>query len=385
MHKASRSEKIQSFHVMRLLARAHELQAQGRDIVHMEVGEPDFPTPQPILEAARAFMQDGDIRYTAATGIPGLKQAIADHYQREFAVSVDPRRVIISPGASGALLLALGVTLDPGQALMMTDPGYPCNRNFSYLYNAEAQTIAVDAATQYQLNAQLVATQWQPDTMGVLLASPANPTGTTVSGEALQGIHEVVQCHEATLFVDEIYQGLYYDEKPVTALAYGDDIFVINSFSKYFSMTGWRIGWLVVPPMFIDVVDKLAQNIFLAPPSIAQYAALAAFKAETIAIAEQYHDAYRQRRDYLYQALVEIGFAIPVKPSGAFYLYADCSKFTDNSYQFAEDLLEQIGVAITPGKDFGSHKAAQHVRFAYTTSMAQLEKGVARLAEYLQK
>jgi aspartate/methionine/tyrosine aminotransferase len=267
----------------------------------------------------------------------------------------------------------------------MADPGYPCNRHFVRLNEGEAIGVPVNADTDYQLTADLLEQYWSANTVAAMLASPSNPTGTIVSDEALQAMHAVSSAHGGHLVVDEIYHGLVYDQDIDTALSIADDVFVINSFSKYFGMTGWRIGWLVAPEGYIDAIDRLAQNIFLAASTPAQYAALAAFQPETMEILEQRRAAFAERRDYLLPALRELGFDIPVTPQGAFYLYADCSRFTDDSYQFASQLLEEAGVAITPGLDFGSHKPEQHMRFAYTTSIENLRKGVERIREFLGK
>jgi len=367
---------------MALLARARELEAQGRSIVHMEIGEPDFTTPQPIIDAGIRALQAGKTHYTPAVGLPELREALAQHYLETHAVTVDPRRILVTPGASGALQLILGLLVDPGAEVVMADPGYPCNRNFVYLYEGIPVSVPVGAEQRYQLSAELLEDCWSDRTSCVLIASPSNPTGTLVSQDLLRALLRVVRKHAAALVVDEIYHGLTYADSPQTALAEGGDLFVINSFSKYFGMTGWRLGWLVAPQDCVEPLDTLAQNLFLAAPTPAQYAALAAFHPHTLEILEQRRAEFRKRRDFLLPALRHIGFDIPVEPEGAFYLYADCSRFTDDSFVFAHALLEQAGVAITPGIDFGHHQAAQHVRFSYTTSIDRLEQGVERIARF---
>lgn len=351
----------------------------------MEIGEPDFPTPQPIVDAGLAAIKGGDVHYTPATGLPQLRETIAGFYQSKYCVSIEPQRIIVTPGASGALLLALGVLLERDEAVMMADPSYPCNRNFVYFLEGQIQSIPVGAAEGYQLTPTLVSEHWQADTRVVMLASPSNPTGTLIPASDLQQIIDMVSKQGGHVIVDEIYHGLVYDQETQTALALSDDVFVINSFSKYFGMTGWRLGWMVVPEAYIELVDKLAQNLFLAAPTPAQYAALAAFTPETMAILKQRRNEYQKRRDFLLPALRDLGFKIPVEPQGAFYLYADCSAFTNDSYAFALDLLENAGVAITPGKDFGHNAPEKHVRFAYTTELARLKEGVARLQKYLKQ
>lgn len=385
MPDKSRTDRIEPFRVMALLARAKELETSGQDIVHMEVGEPDFVTPQTIIDAGQQFLTAGNVHYTAACGLPALREKIAQHYQQQYGVDVSAQRIVITPGASGALLLALGALLEQGESLMLADPGYPCNRNFAWFLNAEVQSVPVEADTDYQLTAELIAQHWQKPTKAVLLASPSNPTGTIIKADELKRIIQTVKQKSGHVIVDEIYHGLVYDTQVPTALSINSDVFVINSFSKYFGMTGWRLGWMVVPEKFIGIIDRLAQNLFLAASTLAQHAALVAFDTDTREILEQRRRAFQQRRDYLLPALREIGFKIPLTPQGAFYLYADASCFTNDSEQFCTDVLENIGVAITPGTDFGTHKANQHVRFAYTTSMEKLEQGVERLSRHLAK
>jgi len=375
--------QIQAFHVMDILARARQLEAAGRSIVHMEIGEPDFTAPPPVVEAGVAALRAGHTHYTAALGLPALRQAIAGHYQRQYGLTVDPGRVVVTPGASGALLLVLGALLDPGDQVLMADPGYPCNRHFVRLLEGEAVSLPVDASTAYQPTAEMIAARWGPRSRCLLLASPANPTGTLVPVQELRRIVDCVQQLGGTLIMDEIYHGLVYGAAPPSALALSDEIFVINSFSKYFSMTGWRLGWLVAPPAFVPALDRLAQNLFLAASTPAQHAALAALAPESIAILEERRAEFRRRRDYLLPALRRLGFEIGAEPQGAFYIYAGCSAFSDDSFAFCRRLLEEAGVAVTPGCDFGHYQAAQHVRFAYTTGMAQLQEGVRRLEDFL--
>ncbi|NNG11966.1 MAG: pyridoxal phosphate-dependent aminotransferase [Halobacteria archaeon] len=381
---ADRMNSIQPFHVMALLARARELEAGGRSIIHMEIGEPDFVTPQPVIDAGVRALAEGRTHYTPAVGLAALRERIAIFYRERYGVDVDAQRIVVTPGASAALQLVTAVLVNPGDAVLMADPGYPCNRNFVYLLNGDPLGLPVDASTDYQPVPDQVDAAWTQRTTALLVASPANPTGTLLTQQAVSELYAVVKRRNGSLVMDEIYHGLTYAAPASTALAVSDDIFVVNSFSKYFGMTGWRLGWLVVPQDYLADIDKLAQNLFLAAPTLAQYAALSAFEPENIAILEQRREAFRQRRDYLLPALREIGFAIPVTPEGAFYLYADCSRFTDDSYRFSKQLLEEAGVAITPGIDFGTHRPERHVRLAYTTSLENLQEGVRRLREYLK-
>lgn len=380
-----RMSDIQPFHVMALLARARELEAQGRSIIHMEIGEPDFPSPQPVIAAGIRALQQGNIHYTPALGLPQLREAIAASYLKRYGIRISPARIIVTPGASGALLLALGILINPGEKVLMSDPGYPCNRHFVRLIESLPIGIGTDAATGYQLTPELIAKHWDAKTAAVMIASPANPTGTLVGQENLRAIVEKVQALGGRLIADEIYHGLVYQGEAATALSVSDEVFVINSFSKYFGMTGWRLGWLVAPETYVREADKLAQNIFLAASTPAQYAALAAFQPETIAILEQRRVEFQRRRDYLLPAVRNLGFDVPINPQGAFYLYADCSHFTKNSEAFSREVLEHAGVAITPGVDFGNYEAKRHVRFAYTTSLENLREGVRRLEAFLRK
>ena len=382
---ARRTQGISSFYVMELLRRAKQLEAQGKDIIHMEIGEPDFSTPQAIIEAGLSHIQTGEVKYTPAAGLPELREKIAEFYAQRYSVTVDKARIFVTPGASGAFLLALGASLNPGEELLMADPCYPCNSNFVKLYDGIARTIPVEAVNHYQLTATQIKQHGTKATKGVLIASPSNPTGTLITryqlGEAIHTVNDLGGC----FYSDEIYHGLEYDEKAETALKFSENVFVINSFSKYFGMTGWRVGWLIVPEEFIEATEKLAQNIFIATATHSQYAALAALDPRSLAELEQRRIEFERRRDFLYDALLCLGFEIPIKPDGAFYIYANCSKFTNDSYQFALDLLEAEGVAVTPGRDFGTHEANHHLRFAYTTSIARMTIAMQRLEKFINK
>ena len=382
-HFASRLAGIEPFQVMDILARARALEAQGRSIIHMEIGEPDFPAAPGIVEAGIAALKAGHTHYTPALGLPALRAAIAANYAP--ACRVNAARVVVTPGASGALQLVLAALLDPGDQVLMADPGYPCNRHFVRLFEGAAVSIAVGPETHYQLNAELIRERWTPRTVAVLLASPSNPTGTLVPPAELARIVATVRELGGVLIVDEIYHGLTYGVEAISALMYSSDVFVINSFSKYYGMTGWRLGWVVAPDAYVSALDKLAQNIFLAASTPAQHAALAAFTLPVREELERRRAIFRERRDYLLPALRALGFDIPVTPDGAFYLYADGSRFTDDSERFARELLEQAGVAITPGIDFGRHRARQHVRFSYANTRENLEEGAHRLAEFLRR
>lgn len=380
---AERMGRIAPFYVMDLLARARALESEGRSIIHMEIGEPDFDTPAPVVSAGQRALAAGETHYTPALGLPRLRQSIADYYQQRYGTRIDAGRVIVTPGASGALQLVMSVLINPGESVLMADPGYPCNRHFVELVEARPVAIPVGPESGYQLTAELVEAAWRPDTRAVMIASPSNPTGTLVDDHEMQRLLQTVRRLGGVLIVDEIYQGLTYGAEGGTALRFAEDLFVINSFSKFFGMTGWRLGWLVAPEGFVDALDRLAQNIFLSAPTLSQFAALSAFAPETLAILEQRRQAFESRRDFLLPALRQLGFTIPVTPQGAFYLYAGCAAMTGDSMAFARQLLEQAGVAVTPGLDFGAHRPEAHLRFAYTTDLEKLAEGVERIRRFL--
>jgi aspartate/methionine/tyrosine aminotransferase len=379
MNSAARMAGIEPFHVMELMAQAQALEAQGREIVHMEVGEPDFPTPQPVVEAAQRFLAGGHVHYTNALGIAPLREAIAGFYATRYGIAVNPARIVVTAGASGALLLALGALITPGDEWLLTDPGYPCNRHFMRFCEGVPRALAVDATTNFQPTAAQVGAGWTARTRGLLVASPANPTGTLIEPAQLAALWQTVQERGGTLIVDEIYHGLTYGFDARTALELSDDIIVINSFSKYFGMTGWRLGWLVVPPNLVRNVEKLAQNLYIAPSTVAQHAALAAFTPATLALCEARRAEFQARRDLLLPGLRRLGFDIATEPKGAFYIYAEIAGLDTDSYRLAGRLLNEAGVAATPGLDFGNNAPSRHMRFAYTTGAAQLARGLERM------
>jgi aspartate/methionine/tyrosine aminotransferase len=369
---------------MALLARANQLQADGHDVIHLEIGEPDFTTAAPIVAAGQAALANGHTRYTAARGLPALREAIAGFYAERYRLNIDPQRILITPGGSGALLLATSLLVDPGKHWLLADPGYPCNRHFLRLVEGAAQLVPVGPEVRYQLTADLVERYWDKDSVGALVASPANPTGTLLSRDELGGLSQALKARGGHLVVDEIYHGLTYGVDAASVLEVDDDAFVLNSFSKYFGMTGWRLGWLVAPPAAVAELEKLAQNLYISAPSMAQYAALACFEPETLEILEQRRHAFQQRRDFLLPALRELGFKIAVEPEGAFYLYADISAFGGDAFAFCQHFLETEHVAFTPGLDFGRYLATQHVRFSYTQDLPRLQQAVERIARGLK-
>jgi len=381
---AERLQQIAPFHVMEMIKRAGEMEQAGRSVIYMCIGEPDFAPAQPVLDAAQRALNGGAaMRYTAALGLQPLREAISAHYRDAFGVDVPAARIVITAGASGALLLACAALVERDAEVLMPDPSYPCNRHFITAFNGRPVLIPSGPADRFQLSAAMVAANWRDQTRGVLLASPSNPTGTSMTRDQLAQTIAAVRERGGFSLVDEIYQGLTYDDQPFTALSLDDDVVVINSFSKYFNMTGWRLGWLVVPPALMPEIEKLAQNFYICPSSMAQHAALACFTPEALAIAEQRRQEMRRRRDYLVPALQGLGFDIPVPPDGAFYVYADCSRLTDDAMQFCRDVLEHSGVALTPGVDFGEVGAKRFIRVSYATSMPKLEEAISRLAAYL--
>lgn len=382
---AARVGNIAPFYVMELVNKAIALEKEGHHLIHMGVGEPDFTAPPAVVAAATEAMVAGKSQYTSAAGLLVLREAIAAHYLSVYGVTVDPARIVVTAGASAALLLACAALVDKGAQVLMPDPSYPCNSNFVAAFDGQAVLIPSGPDNRYQLTAEMVSAHWGDATRGVLLASPSNPTGTSISKSALTEILDVVAKKGGFAIVDEIYLGLSYEGQPTTALSLSDDVIVINSFSKYFNMTGWRLGWLVLPERLVPAVEKLAQNLLICPPTLAQYAAVACFTDESIAIYEMRKAKFKRRRDYIVPALQALGFKIPVVPDGAFYVYADCTALTDNAEQFCLDLLYKAGVVITPGLDFGPYTANTHVRFSYANSLENLQEAVRRIAAFLQK
>ncbi|MES2563913.1 MAG: aminotransferase class I/II-fold pyridoxal phosphate-dependent enzyme, partial [Pseudomonadota bacterium] len=342
-------------------------------------------TPRPICEAGIRAIDSGELYYTAALGLPALRNRIADFYGARYGVEISPERIVITSGSSAALLLALGVLVDPGSEVLVTDPGYPANRHFVHMLSGVPVHVAVGPDSHYQMTPEALALHWTDRTVAALIATPSNPTGTMIPLEWIAAMAEQAAQRNGVLIVDEIYHGLVYEGETRTALEASSDVFVVNSFSKYFNMTGWRLGWMVMPEAYIRDVDKLSQNVYLSAPTPSQYAGLAAFAPETIAILDARREAFRARRDYLVPALRKLGFDIEQTPQGAFYIYAGCSGLTRDSFQFSLDALEQAGVAIAPGIDFGDHRAAEHVRFAYTNSIERLQEGVRRLEKFIAR
>jgi aspartate/methionine/tyrosine aminotransferase len=390
---AGRLANINSFRVMDVLARARQLEAKGVDVLHLEVGEPDFPTAGPIVEAGVSALRQGLTSYTPAAGLPQLRERIAQFYEERHGVKISTDRILVTPGASGALVLLSNLLLNSGDTVLMPDPCYPCNRNYVHLMGATPRLIpaampGLAAPTIAQLDEAM-----DTSVKGLWLASPANPTGAVIHAEELAKLSAWANQNRVHLLMDEIYQGLDYvcpvgcttamGDLP-TALRDNDNNFVVNSFSKYFGMTGWRVGWLVVPQALTDQANILAQNLFIAASTPAQHAALRAFDEDVVEILETRREAFRQRRDYLIEVLSGLGFSLPWRSDGAFYCYAGIERFSDDCERFCHRLLEEHGVAVTPGTDFGHHDARRYVRFAFTSAKDRLELVADRLDKALR-
>ncbi|MBD8542295.1 pyridoxal phosphate-dependent aminotransferase [Oxalobacteraceae sp. CFBP 8755] len=384
---AQRVHAIEPFRVMEMVKAAALLRRAGHDIISMSVGEPDFTAPDIVADAAVAAIRGGVTQYTESLGLPELRTAISGHYAATQGLTIDPRRIVITAGASAGLLLACAALVGQGDEVLMPDPSYPCNRHFVTSFGGTPILVPSSFEDRYQLGAHHVHERWTARTRGVLVASPSNPTGTSMTPAQLRDMLAAVRTRGGFAIVDEIYQGLSYDHVPVSALALDPDVITVNSFSKYFNMTGWRLGWLVVPDSLVPVFEKLAQNLFICAPTIAQHAALACFQPEALAIFEARRQEFQRRRDYLVPALRELGFGVPVMPDGAFYVYADISALDHplrgDSAALSMALLNDAHVAIVPGDDFGVAAPAQHVRFSYATKYERIEEAVARLARQL--
>jgi aspartate/methionine/tyrosine aminotransferase len=383
---AERVRKIEPFRVMDIVARAAALEADGHDVVHMEVGEPDFPTPGAIVKAGQKALTAGKTKYTTAQGLPELRECISQQYMDWYGISIDPSRIFVTTGGSAALLLVTSMLLNVDEGFLMTDPGYPCNRHFLHAFEAEPQLVPVTADDHFQLTPALIERHWKDNTRGALIASPANPTGAVIARKDLEQIANAIKERNGYLVVDEIYHGLVYgDVAQDSVLSIDPSAFVVNSFSKYFGMTGWRLGWMVVPPDAVKIAEKLSQNLFICPSSVAQHAALGAFGIDAKNEMERNKAEFKKRRDFLVPALRKLGFGVPLMPEGAFYVYAKLPAGLGSSEAFAKSLLEQHHVAITPGTDFGTYLAEDYARFSYSQDLETLRKGVERITLALER
>ncbi len=378
--------KIKPFYVMKILAQAKALQAAGREIIHMEIGEPDFASLPCVHDAALQAANLGLTHYTPTTGLPALRHKLADFYQRFYHAKVAANNIMLTPGSSSALHLVLTAILNPGDKVLLTDPAYPCNRQFVTLLHGTVIAVPVGQSTQYQLNTALLKAHWQPGIKAVMVATPANPTGTLIEQDELLKMAQFLAEKQCYLIVDEIYQGLVFDRPAESILAHKnlpENVIVINSFSKFFGMTGWRLGWCLAPDSLMPVLERLGQNLFLAAPTLSQYGALRVLEDDELAQLELRRQTFESRRNTLYHGMLAAGFTLKILPQGAFYLYWDVSDFTQDSEHFCSALLQATGVAITPGRDFGDHQYEHHVRLAYTTSESELTRAVEKIAAFV--
>jgi aspartate/methionine/tyrosine aminotransferase len=393
MRITQRAQRIEPFYVMEMAKAAQRIAAEvkhtDQPMVFLNIGEPDFTAPPLVQAAAERVVRDGQTQYTNALGLDALRERISAWYGSRFGVQVPASRIVVTAGASGALLLACMALIEDGDEVLMPDPSYPCNRHFVSAAQGRAVLLPTDAAQRFQLNASQVQAHWGQHTRGVLLASPSNPTGTSVAAAELKAIHGVVQQHGGITMVDEIYLGLSYDDAfAQTALAIDDQIISINSFSKYFNMTGWRLGWLVVPDTLVPVIERLAQNLFICPSTVSQHAALACFEPESLSVYEDRRAAFKARRDSFIPQLNAMGLTVPVMPDGAFYAWADCRDACrrlglPDSWAFAEHLMQHAHVAVTPGRDFGTHAPGDYVRFSTASSLQDLNTAAQRIQRLL--
>lgn len=394
MKLSTRAQRIEPFYVMEVAkaaqALARDVAGSAEPMIFLNIGEPDFTAPPPVQEAAQRAIRAGLSQYTPALGLEALRERISGWYASHFGLDIAPQRIVVTAGASAALQLACLALLDPGDEMLMPDPSYPCNRHFVTAAEGVPVLLPTTAQERFQLSGAKVQAAWSEKTRGVLLASPSNPTGTSIAPEELARIHAVVRARGGITLVDEIYLGLSYDAAfGRSALALGEDIISINSFSKYFHMTGWRLGWMVVPPALVPVMERLAQNLFICASTIAQHAALACFEPDSLALYEQRRQEFQARRDYFIPALRQLGLSVPVMPDGAFYAWADCSQAAQHlgvkdSWDFAFTLMHRTHLAITPGRDFGQAETARYVRFSTANAMNQLEESIFRLGKLLK-
>ncbi|MEY2657541.1 MAG: hypothetical protein RLZZ395_1283 [Pseudomonadota bacterium] len=393
MRLASRAERIEPFYVMEVAKAAAELGAQvahtDAPMLYLNIGEPDFTAPPLVQDAAERAIRDGRTQYTSALGLPALRERVSDWYRSHFGLNIPAQRIVITAGASAALQLACLALIEPGDEILMPDPSYPCNRHFVSAADGRAVLLPTRAEQRFQLSADQVREHWGAQTRGVLLASPSNPTGTSIAPEEMRRIHAEVQSRGGITMVDEIYLGLSYDATfGHSALALDDQVISLNSFSKYFNMTGWRLGWMVVPEALVPAIERLAQNLYICPSTVAQQAALACFEPESLRVFEARRAEFQARRDAFIPALQAIGLSVPVMPDGAFYAWADCTQAcarlgVKDSWDFAFEVMRRAHVAITPGRDFGQADTARFVRFSTASSMQTLQTSVERLRQLL--
>jgi len=378
--KTSSRSVVDAFIVMDVMEAARRAEAAGRHIIHMEVGQPASPAPKAARAALNLAMQDQAMGYTVALGLPELRSKIAGLYRDWYGISLDPARVIVTPGSSGAFILAFSTLFDAGAKVGLGEPGYPSYRQILSALDLCPVGIQTLAKNRFQLVADQISGK---DLAGLIVASPANPSGTMLDRPALENLISACDDQGISFISDEIYHGIQYGEPAVSALEISDDVYVINSFSKYFSMTGWRVGWMIVPPDHVRTIERLAQNMFICPSHASQLVALAAMDCD--AELQGNLAVYRENRLLMLEGLPKAGFDKIAPPDGAFYIYADVSDFTDDSRAFAAEILQQAGVAVTPGLDFDPVRGDQSLRFSYARATADIIEGLARLQDFMGK
>jgi aspartate/methionine/tyrosine aminotransferase len=380
---AARTRQTVTFHAVELMKQGNAMQRAGIDIISLGVGEPDFTAAPQVLAAMEQAAQAGRSGYSPPAGLSQLREAISKYYAEHLNATIDPNRIIVTSGASGALLLTTMTLINPGDEVLMSDPCYPANRNFISAAGGITKLIPTTAANRFQLSCDDIEQHWGPHTKGILIASPGNPTGTSLTQDELAQVLKCVRAKGGFVIIDEIYLGLSYESKRQTALSLDDDVIIINSFSKYFNMTGWRLGWMVVPQDMVEPIEKIAASLAICAPTLAQHGAVACFDPDTLAIYENRREAFRQRRDYLVPALEAMGIQVPVKPDGAFYVYADVCAHTSDSFALSSSLLRKAHVAVVPGIDFGPAHGHHMMRFAYTIGLDRLKEAMDRIQNYL--
>jgi aspartate/methionine/tyrosine aminotransferase len=394
MRIAKLIETIEPFYVMEVAKAASQLAREvahtSKPMIFLNIGEPDFTAPPLVEEAAQRAIRAGNTQYTHSVGLDALRERISRWYRERFGVDVPARRIVVTAGASAALQLTCLALVEPGEDILMPDPSYPCNCHFVTVAGGHPVRIPSTAQERFQLTAKKIAEHWNSKSRGVLLASPSNPTGTSIHPDELKRIHEFVSSHGGITILDEIYLGLSYDETfGHTALGISDQIISINSFSKYFNMTGWRLGWVVAPDDAVLAIEKLTQNLYICPSAVAQHAAIACFEPDSIAEYERRRAEFKRRRDFFIPRLEKIGFKVPVVPDGAFYAWADCTDIckrlgVKDSWDLTFEIMKRAHVAVTPGRDFGVAQAAHFIRFSTASSMEHLQEAAQRLEDMLR-
>ncbi|WP_122893141.1 aminotransferase class I/II-fold pyridoxal phosphate-dependent enzyme [Arcobacter peruensis] len=369
-----RYENVSSFIVMDIVREAQKYE----DTIHFEIGQPDLNPSLKVKKALQKAVEDNRFSYTESLGLIELRNKISTMYKKNYNVDIEPQRILLTPGTSGAFLIAYTLTLKYKQNLGLSDPSYPCYKNFANMLDINPCFMNIDKSSNYELTVEHLKKE---NIQALQISSPSNPTGNLYSKENLEQMISYCKEKDISFISDELYHGLTYEQNAHTALEFSDDVFVINGFSKYYCMPGMRLGWIVVPKNLSREAEKIAQNIFISAPTLSQYAAIEAFDEEYLSSIK---NTFKERRDYLYDELSTI-FEIDAKPDGAFYLWANISKYSDDSFAFAKELLENIHVATTPGIDFGSNKTNQYIRFAYTRDIEHMKEGIKRLKEYLSK